>query len=66
MGTMKSEQSAPAPLTATGLATLAAATYCVSDPKNNTKNQPYDVILNVNVKCAAGTLSTSEITMTYA
>jgi hypothetical protein len=54
MGTMKSEQSAPVPLTATGLATLAAATYCVSDTKTNTTNQPYDVILNVNVKCATG------------
>lgn len=49
MATIKQVAGARTALTSANLATLASATYCVSSVKDNTTNQPLDVMVEVTV-----------------
>lgn len=49
MTTIKQVVGTPASLTVTGLSTLASATYVASATKDNTANQPLDVMVEVTL-----------------
>lgn len=49
MSTVKQVVGTRTALTSTNLGTLASATYCVSAVKDNTANQPLDVMVEVTV-----------------
>lgn len=56
MATVKQVVAAKAALTVTGLGTLANATYAVSAVKDNTANQPLDLLVELSV--TVGTVAT--------
>jgi hypothetical protein len=49
MATVKQVVGAKAALNVTGLSTLASATYVTSDVKNNTTNQPCDLMVELSI-----------------
>lgn len=49
MSTVKTVSGARTSLTSSSLSTLASATYCVSSTKDNTTNQPIDVMVEVTL-----------------
>lgn len=56
MAIIKQVVAAKTALTVTGLATLASATYAVSAVKDNTTNQPLDLLVELSV--TVGTVAT--------
>lgn len=64
MATIKQTVSAKAALTVTGLSTLASATYAVSAVKDNTTNQPVDLLLELSV--TPGTVASNKQAVVFA
>ena len=64
MAVIKQVVSAKAALTVTGLATLASASYATSAAKDNTANQPIDLIVELSI--TAGSVSANKQAVLYA
>ena len=64
MAIIKQVVGAKAALTVTGLSTLASASYAVSSVKDNTANQPLDLLVELSV--AVGTVATPFAVYLYA
>lgn len=64
MATVKQVVSAKSALTVTGLSTLANNTYCVSDARDNTTNQPLDLLVELSL--TPGTVSGNKQAILFA
>lgn len=64
MATVKQVVGAKAALTVTGLSTLASATYATSAVKDNTTNQPSDLLIELSI--TPGTVAGNKQAVLYA